>query len=132
MTPKDFQQIMWDDQVADDCRRIVRLALREDLAEREDWTTNSLVDPAEQGKVVVVAREAGVIAGLRAAEIVLCEMGAKIEWHAELADGDLAAESATLATMNGPVQELLTSERTVLNFIGRLSGIATQTRRYVG
>lgn len=137
----DFHQIQWDEEVEADCRRLVELAVREDLDQgrdrSRDWTTEALVDPAERGAAEVVAREAGVVCGLRAAEVALEEMskrlalGSPIAWEAVARDGDSVSAGAVLATMRGPARGLLTCERTVLNYIGRLSGVTTHTRRHV-
>lgn len=127
----DFHQLTWDAAVEDDLRQIVRLAVREDLARQNDWTTVALVAPERRGRGVVVARKAGVIAGLAAAPVVLDEMQAAIEWRARAADGDVVADGAVLGELEGSARDLLTCERPLLNFIGRLSGIATLTREYV-
>lgn len=127
----DFHQISWDEVVEDDCRQLVRLAVREDLERAYDWTTVALVGHEVQGKAAVVARQAGVVAGLHAARIVLDEMAPSVRWIPEANDGSRVAAGATLARMEGPARNLLTCERIVLNFLGRLSGVATQTARFV-
>lgn len=127
----DFPQLVWDASIEDDLRQLVRLAAREDLGRQNDWTTVALVGPDRQGRAAVVAREAGVIAGLPAAPVLLDEMQAAAEWRPRSADGDAVAAGAVVAELAGSARDLLTCERPLLNLVGRLSGIATLTRRYV-
>jgi nicotinate-nucleotide pyrophosphorylase (carboxylating) len=132
MTVKqDFSQVQWDEQTADDCRQLVRLAVREELDRTFDWTTVALVGQGKPGRAAVVARQAGVVAGLRAAELALREMDIQANWSPHVEDGDTVAVGDTLAELAGSARDLLTSERLLLNLIGRLSGVATLTRRYV-
>ena len=129
---KEFQQVQWDAVLEDDCRQLVRLAVREDLDRRFDVTTVSLVDREAVGTAVVMARQSGVICGLRAGRLALDEMEiSSVQWQAHAADGDSVDAGTALATLSGSARDLLTVERLLLNFIGRLSGIATLTRRYL-
>jgi len=66
--PREFHQTEWDEQVADECRRLVRAAVMEDLDREQDWTTVSLVPMEAMGRATLVVRQAGVIAGLPAAD----------------------------------------------------------------
>jgi nicotinate-nucleotide pyrophosphorylase (carboxylating) len=135
--PKEFQQIAWDEFVAEECRRIVAAAVLEDLDRGQDWTTVSLVPMEAVGKAVLVARQAGVIAGLPAVQIVLDQMDRRLQFElATLAgqtvqDGLSVSPGAKLATISGPARSLLTAERLLLNFVGHLSGIATLTQKFV-
>jgi nicotinate-nucleotide pyrophosphorylase (carboxylating) len=129
---KEFRQIEWDEAVEDDCRQIVRLAVREDLDRLFDWTTVCLVPSDTPARAAVVARSSGVVCGLRAAKLALGEMDAQLHWSPAVEDGAQIAAGQTLATIDGPARSLLTAERIVLNLIGRLSGIATLTRKYAG
>ena len=128
---KEFQQIRWDDQLEDDCRQIVRLAVREDLDRHFDWTTVALAAPELRGQVALVARQPGVIAGLRAIKTVLDEMEIEACWQPSAEDGQRVEPDQTVARLDGAVRDLLTAERLLLNLIGRLSGIATLASRYV-
>lgn len=128
---REYRQIAWDAQVEDDCRQLIRLAVREDLDRAHDWTTVALVSEAALGRANVVAREAGVIAGLPAAAIALAEYDPRIEWTPLVTDGTHVAPHQPLARLKGPARSLLTAERPMLNLLGRLAGIATLTRRYV-
>jgi len=127
----DFTQLDWDSAIEDDLRQIVRLAVREDLAREQDWTTLALVGPDAEGRAAVVAREPGVVAALPAAPVVIDEMHAVTQWHAKAHDGDEVAAGATVAEISGSARDMLVAERPLLNLIGRLSGIATLTRQYV-
>jgi nicotinate-nucleotide pyrophosphorylase (carboxylating) len=127
----DFAQLEWNDAIAEDCRQLVRLAVREDLDRFHDWTTVSLVPPDAAGKAAVVCREPLVVAGMKAAELALAEMDARIVWSAAVSDGARVDKGTTLATIEGSARSLLTSERIALNLLGRLCGVATLTNRYV-
>ncbi|MEK6247599.1 MAG: carboxylating nicotinate-nucleotide diphosphorylase, partial [Planctomycetales bacterium] len=127
----DFRQIEWDELLEDDCRQIIRLAVREDLDRGLDWTTVALVPADARASAAVVARKAGVIAGLKAAQIALDEMNASISWTATADEGQRVVAGDSIAVVEGSARDILTSERIVLNLLGHLSGIATVTRQYV-
>jgi nicotinate-nucleotide pyrophosphorylase (carboxylating) len=129
--PADFHQIDWDATIEDDLRQIVRLAVREDLERQHDWTTVALVGPDSLGRAAMVAREPGVVAGLRALPVIVDEMHAQIDVKFAIGDGGAIAAGTLLAQFSGSARDLLTCERPMLNLLGRLSGIATLTRRYV-
>ena len=131
MTRKEFKQVGWDAETIEDCRQLIRLAVREDLGRGYDLTTIALVPQDSRGRAQIVCREAGIIAGLPAAQCVLQEMQADIQWEALVEDGTRVAARTTVATLAGSTRDLLTVERPLLNFLGKLSGIATLTRRYV-
>jgi nicotinate-nucleotide pyrophosphorylase (carboxylating) len=78
-----------------------------------------------------VVRKAGVVSGLLAAALVLEEMNADAQWQALAGDGDAVAAGTVVARLSGSARDLLTGERTLLNFLGHMSGIATLTRHYV-
>ena len=128
---KEYSQLEWNEVLIEDCRRLVRLAVAEDLGRTYDWTTVALAPEGSQGSADVVVRKAGVLCGLRAAELVLEEMNAQVQWQALAADGTQVAAGAVVARISGSARDLLTCERTLLNFLGRLSGIATLTRQFV-
>lgn len=128
---KDFDQIGWDEHLEDDCRHLIRLAVREDLDQTYDWTTVALVGHEAIGTADLVVRRDGVIAGLPVAETVLEEMAPSVDWHPLVTDGAAVEAGTAIARIEGPARNLLTCERIVLNFVGRLSGIATLTREYV-
>ena len=128
---KEFQQLSWNADLEDDLRQLVRLAVREDLGRQSDWTTVSLVAPEMQGRAAIVARQPGVVAGIRAAPILIDEMNAKVSWEPRAADGDAVKAGACIAEIAGSARDMLTCERPLLNLVGRLCGIATLTREYV-
>lgn len=129
--PRDFQQIAWDDATAEDCRAIVRLAIREDLEREQDWTTLALVPPDREGVADIVARQAGIVAGIPALTLAIEEFGASLSLETAAVDGQPIAAGAAVARIAGSVRDLLTCERTLLNLLGRLMGIATLAHEYV-
>ncbi len=129
--PTEFHQVVWDETLEDDCRQLVRLAVREDLDRRMDVTTLALIEPESQGRAAMVARRAGVLCGVRAVALVLDTMEIEAQWRPRLEDGALVAPGAVIGTLAGPARDLLTAERLILNLVGRLSGVATLTRQYV-
>lgn len=128
---KEFAQIEWDALVEDECRRLVRASVWEDLDRGQDWTTLALVPMEATGRASIVARQGGVIAGLPAAKIVIDEMDRRIRFEPVANEGETVKAGAVVARLEGPARSLLTVERTLLNFVGRLSGIATLTRQFV-
>ena len=110
---------------------IVRLALAEDLGRAGDLTTDATIAPSEKTEVVVRTRKTGRLAGLDAAlyALRLVDGSASVAQH--LDDGDAVSAGDKIVTLSGSARSLLTAERTILNFIGRLSGIATLTAQYV-
>ena len=128
----EYHQIEWDAALEDDCRQLVRLAIREDLGRLYDWTTVALVPEAARASAIVRARQAGVIAGLACgASLSLAEYDPELAWEPAVVDGAAVDAGDTLATIRGSARNLLTAERTALNLLGRLSGIATLTQQYV-
>jgi nicotinate-nucleotide pyrophosphorylase (carboxylating) len=128
---KEFTQLVWNEHVEEDCRRIVRLAVLEDLDRGQDWTTVALAHPEALAEADFVVRQPGVVAGLAAVPVILDEMEIEATWTAHVADGTEVGPGTRLATIGGHARDLLTSERLLLNTLGRLSGIATLTRQYV-
>src|SRR4051794_31955384 len=99
---RDFTQLAWSSQLEEDLRRIVRLAVFEDLDRGQDWTTVSLVSEEAQAAASIVARKAGVIAGLSAVAIVLDEMDIEAQFHPRVQDGEGVVADAVIATIAGP------------------------------
>jgi nicotinate-nucleotide pyrophosphorylase (carboxylating) len=131
MATSDYRQIEWDADVEDDCRQLIRLAVREDLERLYDWTTVSLIPEATPGRARVVARQPGVVAGLPAARVTLDEYDPEIVWQTLVSDGDALSAGQPVAELTGKARSLLAVERPLLNLLGHLSGIATLTRRFV-
>jgi nicotinate-nucleotide pyrophosphorylase (carboxylating) len=128
---KEFRQIDWDETLQDDFRQIIRLAIREDLDRTYDWTTAALVPSESCCRTNVVARQAGVVAGLSAGPLALEETECHVAWSGCVQDGDRVESGETLAEVSGPARHILTAERILLNVIGHLSGIATLTSQFV-
>ncbi len=121
----------WDARLEDDCRQLIRLAVREDLERANDWTTIALVGREAQGRANVVARRAGVIAGLPALVMIAAEYDRQLVVTPHVTDGKQVAAGEIVAEIRGPARSLLTAERPMLNLLGHLSGIATLTAQYV-
>jgi len=114
------------------CRRLVEMALEEDLGTAGDITSKAVIPGDLQGRAVFVARAAGVVAGLPAVELVLQTVHTPLlKFQPLVQDGTGVAPGDRLAVVSGLMEFILTSERTALNFLQHLSGIATLTRRYV-
>jgi nicotinate-nucleotide pyrophosphorylase (carboxylating) len=114
-----------------DLRRVVEGALAEDIGSG-DVTSNGLLGPHELCSADLVLKEAGVVCGLDAAAAVFRALDGKVEIEAAVADGDLVEDPpAVLLRLEGRARAVLAAERTALNLLGRLCGIATLTRRYV-
>ena len=105
----------------------VRAALLEDLGRAGDITTDAVIDPATQTRVALVAREAGAIAGLDFARLAFRLVDPEIRFDILRADGARVRPGKMIAEITGPARGILTAERVALNFLGRLSGIATAT-----
>jgi nicotinate-nucleotide pyrophosphorylase (carboxylating) len=108
----------------------VAAALGEDLAGGSDVTTAATVPPGQRGRADLVARTAGVVAGLPVAEAVFALVSAGLRCAPRAADGERVAAGQPVLTVTGPVGPILTAERTALNLLCHLSGIATLTRRW--
>ena len=110
---------------------IIRLALTEDFGTAGDVTANFLVPETENGKLYFKARETGVISGLQAAEMTYNMVDPAMSFKVLKGDGSHVTKGDIIAEVKGPVRSLLMAERTALNFMCRLSGIATLTAEYV-
>jgi nicotinate-nucleotide pyrophosphorylase (carboxylating) len=108
----------------------VTRAIAEDILPMGDLTAG-LVPAGRRATVDVVSRDAGVVAGQACAVEAFAQIdpGVTVDWR--LADGSVVAPGDVVATVEGPLRSILTAERTVLNFLGHLSGVATLTRAYV-
>ncbi|EPD33910.1 nicotinate-nucleotide diphosphorylase (carboxylating) [Propionimicrobium lymphophilum ACS-093-V-SCH5] len=123
------------DYFASDVEWAVDAALDEDLRLGPDVTTQTTVPADATGVALVVAREPGVISGvtpaLLAAKKVSERLGTPIEVEKVLDDGARVKEGDVVLKVSGPIRAILTAERTMLNFLGQLSGVATATARWV-
>lgn len=110
---------------------LVENALTEDLGRRGDVTSQATIPADMQAQLQIKARQAGVICGIDLARLSFALVDAQIEFIAQVQDGDIVEAGAVLATVKGNARHLLTAERTALNFMTHLSGIATATRQIV-
>lgn len=111
-------------------QHLIEIALQEDIGPG-DITTDNLVGPDLEGKGVITAKEPLVIAGLDVARQVFEHLDNEVIFRAGYKDGDVIKDGGTVAEVEGKLKVLLTGERTALNFLQRLSGIATCVRSYV-
>lgn len=110
----------------------VRLALEEDVGAAGDVTTAAVVDPAVQGEGRVLARHALVVCGLGVARAVFEQVDAGLTFEALVEEGTaVGGQDAPVASVVGSLASILTAERVALNFVQRLSGVATWTRAHV-
>ena len=111
--------------------RLIDLALEEDLG-TGDVTTQALIPPELQGEAHIRAKQDLVVAGLPLAARVFRKVDANLIFEAQVEEGQEVASGTVLARLSGPVAAILSGERTALNFLQRLSGVATFTRQMVG
>jgi nicotinate-nucleotide pyrophosphorylase (carboxylating) len=110
--------------------RLVRLALAEDLAGYGDVTSELTVSEESRGRAVITARTDMVVCGLDLARVVMQEVDPRVTFSALARDGSQAQDRTELAAIEGPARSILTAERTMLNMLSHLSGVATQSRRF--
>ncbi len=110
---------------------LVENALTEDLGRRGDVTSQATIPADMQAQLQIKARQAGVICGIDLARLSFALVDAQIEFIAQVQDGETVEAGTVLATVKGNARHLLTAERTALNFMTHLSGIATATRQIV-
>lgn len=108
----------------------VNRALEEDIG-FGDITTNSIVPPNQTEKAILLVREPGILAGLQVAELVFRTLDPSLRTVPRTKDGEAVAAGQAILEVEGSIQSILTAERVALNFIQRLSGIATRTARFV-
>jgi nicotinate-nucleotide pyrophosphorylase (carboxylating) len=123
MTPSSLPTIMIEP--------LVRMALLEDLGRAGDLTTDAIVPIDRRTTTLLVARQPGVVAGIDLARLAFQMIDPAIEMRTERVDGTALAPGAVIATITGPARGILTAERVALNFLCRLSGIATATASVV-
>ena len=116
----------WQRQI----RLIVTQALAEDLA-AGDVTTTALISPELEGQGIITVEEEGILAGIEVAEEVFRQVDPGIHFEKLAFDGEKLSPGKAVAQVSGKAASILQAERTALNFLQHLSGIATETRRYV-
>jgi nicotinate-nucleotide pyrophosphorylase (carboxylating) len=110
--------------------RIISSALEEDLGSG-DITTSAIIDPAEKGKARALAKEEIILAGIDVFSKVFSRLDPEIAVKFHSHDGDIVQSGKDICIVEGPLRGILSGERTALNFLQHLSGIATITRKYV-
>lgn len=128
---RDFQQHDWDRKIEWELHRLLELAVFEDVENIGDLTSRALIPETVRAVATVHSRQDGVIAGIQAVSPILAAIDSQLTWTPEMKDGAVAIKGDRVGVLEGPARSLLTAERLVLNFMGRLSGIASLTRRYV-
>lgn len=116
--------------VDDDALHLIDLALREDQG-TGDLTTRWTVTARARAEARIVAKATGVLAGIAIARAVFLRTDPRIEFAAHMQDGDTVTLGDVVCHLHGPARAVLTGERVALNFLQRLSGVATLTRQYV-
>lgn len=114
----------------DEILEAIRRALSEDIGPG-DVTTESIVPPQALMRGHIIAKQDGIVAGLDVAAAVYRELDAEVIFQAQVEEGARVQHGQVLALVRGRARSLLTAERTALNFLGRMSGIATLTRQFV-
>ncbi len=128
---KDYDSVVPNDAMENDLRALVRLAIAEDLRDTVDWTTVCLIDPDVRGGCQIVPRKTGICAGIKLLAWLVDEFDADLNCQTHLNDGETMSPKVAIASIEGNVRDLLTAERTILNVLSRLCGIATLTKSYV-
>jgi nicotinate-nucleotide pyrophosphorylase (carboxylating) len=113
------------------CRRLVDLSLAEDLGTIGDRTSQVLIPTSALGKASIVSRSRGVLSGLPTTLLVIATANDSVTLEPLMSDGERLEPGRTIARLKGSLRTILTLERTILNFLQRLSGIATLTQKYV-
>ena len=110
--------------------RLIRYALEEDLGSG-DATTRATVSPNAPGEAILIARESLILAGMTVFKQTFLEIDATLAFEGRYKDGDIVPEGSTVCRIKGRLAAILTGERTALNFLQRMSGIASLTSQYV-
>ncbi len=113
-----------------DLLETIRRALAEDIG-RGDVTTESIIPPEATMRGQILTKQEGVVAGLDVAEAVYKTLDPQVDFRPQVEEGARVTRGGVIALVSGRTRSLLTAERTALNFLGRMSGIATLTRQFV-
>jgi nicotinate-nucleotide pyrophosphorylase (carboxylating) len=108
---------------------LINLALQEDVG-NGDITTDNLIPASERRNAYMEAKANGIIAGLEVAEMVFRQFDHQLEWNPKVDDGDTVSKGDVIVEFSATYRALLTGERTALNFLQRMSGIATISAKY--
>ena len=118
-----------------DCRKLIEMALVEDIGAAQmddgvDCTTDAIVPKQSTARAAFVSRADGVVCGVEIAKLAIEKWAPNLSLNVAIADGQPVSPKQPIAVMVGPAHDILTMERTCLNFMCRLSGISTLTRQY--
>ncbi len=121
---------------SDAARPLIVLALQEDLGRIDnpsagDVTSRTVIPSQRQGEVAIVSRQDGRLAGLPLIELILEHFSETVDLHLQACDGQAVNKGGSVGQLRGSVRAILAAERTILNFLSHLSGIATLTRAFV-
>ena len=130
MTPTHGAAVAGATALSPDIAACIRRALDEDIG-AGDVTTNSIVPADAEMSGHIIAKQTGVVAGLDVAQLSFGLLDERVHFAAQVDEGARVTNRQVLATLSGPARALLTGERTALNFLCRMSGIATLTRQFV-
>jgi nicotinate-nucleotide pyrophosphorylase (carboxylating) len=128
---KEYKPQTIDGPLLEDLSQLVRMSIREDLDRFIDITTAAMVPHGATGSAAIISRVGGVAAGFELLPSILDEFDCTVEADVQVGDSQAFEARATLAVLKGNTRDLLTVERTLLNILGRLCGIATWTQRFV-
>lgn len=109
---------------------LLELAISEDLEPSGDLTSKATIPEDLQGKATLVGRTDGVLAGIHAGELTFARLAPQAQWFSLVSDGETIKNGTEIAKIQGPMRAILGAERIALNFMQRLSGIATLTKKY--
>lgn len=126
----DYVTVTADKDLENDLRALVRLSIAEDLRRSVDWTTVCLIDENRSGGCEIVPRQSGVCAGIVTVPWIVDEFDGDLNVELLIEDGAALVAGEPVARLTGDVRDLLTAERTILNVISRLCGVATLTAEY--
>lgn len=124
---KDLKRELIDQKTIE---HLIRQAFDEDIKDG-DITTDAIIDKGRKADAVWKAKAQGIVAGLDIAKAVFCALDAELEWSPEVEDGGKVEAGKLIVEMHGSCRSILTAERTALNIVQRMSGIATRTHRLV-
>lgn len=125
------QRFGFGSQEIENARKLIAMALSEDRQEAGDVTSLATIPAETTGSAKIVARAEGVLAGVPLIPLMIEAMGAKLTWMGDISDGERLSRDLVVGTLSGSMRDLLALERPALNFLQRLSGIASLTARFV-
>jgi nicotinate-nucleotide pyrophosphorylase (carboxylating) len=128
---RDFHQNNWSPEIENELQRLLQIAISEDTDVIGDLTSRALISEQLHGSASIRSRENGVMAGVQAVSVILKAINPALNWQPIIADGLPISAGDKIGQINGHLQSMLIAERLVLNLLGKLSGIATLTQKYV-